>query len=60
MIWDYVEGKKYDMLHEQIKKIVNYNLDPNAASTEEIENAIEALPGFIAALLKQYKKAKGC
>lgn len=51
---DYLKWKKYDLVYDQVMKIVEFDLEPNAASAKEMEGAFELLPGLIKRLKDIY------
>lgn len=60
MAWNYIEGKKYSMLLEQLRTVAATDLDPNVATTEEMETCLfEYLPPLVKSLQELYKKAIG-
>ena len=58
MAMDYIEHKKYDLILREFQGIVESDLEPNTATTEEIEGALfEVLPKILKLLQDVYKEA---
>ena len=54
MSWPYLKNKKYQLILAQIREITDVDLDPNAATAEEMEGGFELLPQLIEKLKDIY------